>query len=38
MGISKAQVADALRASGLEENVRAEKLTMQELAVLFENL
>ena len=38
MGISKTQVADALRASGLEENVRAEKLTMEELATLCENL
>ena len=38
MGLSKTQVADALRASGLEENVRAEKLTMEELAVLCENL
>ena len=38
MGISKTQVADALRASGLEENVRAEKLTMDELATLCENL
>ena len=38
MGLSKTQVADALRASGLEENVRAEKLTMQELANLCENL
>ena len=38
MGLSKTQVADALRASGLEENVRAEKLTMDELALLCENL
>ena len=38
MGLSKTQVADALRTSGLEENVRAEKLTMQELATLCENL
>ena len=38
MGLSKTQVADALRASGLDENVRAEKLTMQELATLCENL
>lgn len=38
MGISKAQVAEALKKSGLEENVRAEKLTMQELAELCENL
>ena len=38
MGLSKTQVAEALRASGLEENVRAEKLTMDELAILCENL
>ena len=38
MGIGKAQVAEALRASGLDENVRAEKLTMDELATLCENL
>ncbi len=38
MGISKTQVAEALKKSGLEENVRAEKLTMQELAELCENL
>jgi 16S rRNA (adenine1518-N6/adenine1519-N6)-dimethyltransferase len=38
MGISKTQVAEALRASGLDENVRAEKLTMDELALLCENL
>ena len=38
MGLSKAQVAKALRNSGLEENVRAEKLTMEELAELCENL
>lgn len=38
MGLSKTQVADALHASGLEENIRAEKLTMDELAVLCENL
>jgi 16S rRNA (adenine1518-N6/adenine1519-N6)-dimethyltransferase len=38
MGLSKTQVADALRASGLDENVRAEKLTMDELAALCENL
>ena len=38
MGLSKAQVAEALRASGLDENVRAEKLTMDELANLCENL
>lgn len=38
MGISKAQVAEALRNAGLDENVRAEKLTMEELATLCENL
>ena len=38
MGIGKSQVAEALRASGLDENVRAEKLTMEELALLCENL
>ena len=38
MGLSKAQVGEALRNSGLEENVRAEKLTMEELALLCENL
>lgn len=38
MGLSKTQVADALKASGLDENVRAEKLTMEELAALCENL
>ncbi len=38
MGLSKAQVAEALRNSGLDENVRAEKLTMDELALLCENL
>lgn len=38
MGIPKTQVAEALRKSGLEENVRAEQLTMQELALLCENL
>lgn len=38
MGISKTQVAEALKKSGLEENVRAEKLTMQELAELCKNL
>ncbi len=38
MGLPKNQVAEALRNSGLEENVRAEKLAMEELAVLCENL
>ena len=38
MGLSKTQVGEALRSSGLDENVRAEKLTMQELALLCENL
>ena len=38
MGISKQRVCEALAESGLDENVRAEKLTMQELATLCENL
>lgn len=38
MGISKNQVAEALQKSGLDVNVRAEKLTMEELALLSENL
>ena len=38
MGLSKSQVAEALLNSGLDENVRAEKLSMEELAVLCENL
>ncbi len=38
MGLSKAQVSQALANSGLEENVRAEKLTMAQLATLCENL
>ena len=38
MGLSKTQVAEALRNAGLDENVRAEKLTMDELAALCENL
>lgn len=38
MGLAKSQVAEALRNSGLDENVRAEKLTMEELATLCENL
>ncbi len=38
MGISKTQVAEALQKSGLDINVRAEKLTMDELAQLSENL
>ena len=38
MGLAKTQVAEALRNSGLDENVRAEKLTMEELALLCENL
>ena len=38
MGLSKAQVTDVLIKSGLSETVRAEKLTMEELAVLCENL
>lgn len=38
MGLSKNQVAEALEKSGLDINVRAEKLTMEELAALSENL
>ena len=38
MNLGKAQAAEALRNSGLDENVRAEKLTMDELALLCENL
>ena len=38
MGLSKNQVAEALQNSGLDVNVRAEKLTMEELALLSENL
>lgn len=38
MGLSKTQVAQALRDAGLDENVRAEKLTMEELAALCESL
>lgn len=38
MGLSKNQVAEALSKSGLDANVRAEKLTMEELAALSENL
>lgn len=38
MGLSKNQVAEALGKSGLDVNVRAEKLTMEELAELSENL
>lgn len=38
MGIPKAQVEQALIRSGLDINVRAEKLTMNELAALCDNL
>lgn len=38
MGLSKNQVSEALQKSGLDVNVRAEKLTMEELASLSENL
>ena len=38
MGLSKNQVAEALSKSGLDVNVRAEKLTIEELAALSENL
>lgn len=38
MGLAKPEVASALEKSGLAANVRAEKLTMQELATLSNNL
>ena len=38
MGIPKAQIIEALQRSDLSETVRAEKLTMDDLARLFENL
>ena len=38
MGLSKNQVAEVLSKSGLDVNVRAVKLTMEELAALSENL
>lgn len=38
MGIPKAEIIEALQRSGLSETVRAEKLTMDDLARLFENL
>ena len=38
MSIPKSAVIEALQKSGLDENVRAEKLSMQELATLCDNL
>lgn len=38
MGLSKTAVAEALQNCGLDVNIRAEKLTMEELAMLSENL
>ena len=38
MGIPKANVETALKESGLDINIRAEKMTMEELASLCENL
>ena len=38
MGIAKADVENALKESGLDVNIRAEKMTMKELAALCENL
>ena len=38
MGINKNDVAEALSKSGLDINIRAEKMTMGELAALCENL
>lgn len=38
MSLTKAAVAEAIEKSGLEPNVRAEQMTMQQLATLCENL
>ena len=38
MGIAKNEVAKAIEKSGLDINIRAEKMTMEELAALCENL
>ncbi|MCM1365196.1 MAG: 16S rRNA (adenine(1518)-N(6)/adenine(1519)-N(6))-dimethyltransferase RsmA [Faecalibacterium sp.] len=38
MGLSKTMVADAIEKSGLSPNVRAEQMTMEQLAVLCEHL
>lgn len=38
MGLAKTQVADALKKCGLSPSVRAESLSMEELAMLCENL
>lgn len=38
MGLAKADVEAALKESGLDVNIRAEKMTMDELAALCENL
>lgn len=38
MSVSKEKVAEAIVAAGLDANVRAEKLSMEELAVICENL
>mgnify|MGYP003294182527 CR=1 FL=1 len=38
MSISKDKVAEAISSAGLDVNVRAEKLSMQELADICENL
>ncbi len=38
MGLSKQQVASAIEAAGLDVNIRAEKLSMQELADICKNL
>ncbi len=38
MGIPKSNVASAIEKSGLDMNIRAEKMTMEELATLCENL
>ena len=38
MGIPKAEIITALQKSDLSETVRAEKLTMDDLARLYDNL
>lgn len=37
-GISKAQLLEALEKSGLDHNVRAEQLSLEQFALLYENL
>ena len=38
LGLPKEQVAEALENSGLQKDIRAEKMTMQELAALADGL